>query len=86
MLMLMAIYDPPPPEWLRGLTRIEDLPRIRQGTIHDYVVPHPLVPHREMALRAKWVVENGSGPWSMLPQGFTFQTYVDAAYFRLRWD
>lgn len=85
-IQMMVLYSPPPPEWLRGLRNFEDLPRVRQDLNYETLVPHPLVPQSELALRARWIVENCHGGWNMKPRGFGFENPRDAVYFTLRWD
>lgn len=85
-IILMVLYDPPPPEWLRGLRKLDDLPRYAKSLDTIHVIRHALVPQRQIALQAKWIVENCSGAWKMTSKGFHFETYLDSAYFRLRFD
>jgi hypothetical protein len=85
-IQMMVLYDPPPAEWLRGIRRLEDLPRIQQGAGYACVIPHPLVAQSEIALRAKWIVENCHAGWNMTARGFGFELEKEAVYFRCFWD
>lgn len=75
-----------PPEWLRGLRRFEELPRVDQKTEFGVTISIALLQASEIAQRARWVIEYCSGRWNITKNGFGFESVTDAVLFRLRWD
>lgn len=82
-LQLIFIYDPPPPEWMRGKIRFTDLPRVTQGPL-PFTSAIPLIPQRDIARRVRWIVDNGAGAWSMSAAGFGFELERDHMHYLLR--
>lgn len=82
-LQLIYLYDPPPPEWMRGKIHFKDLPRVTQGPL-PFTSAIPLIPQRLIARRVRWIVDNGTGAWSFDKAGFGFEDERDHMHYLLR--
>lgn len=86
IVMKMALGRKHPPEWLRGITRFQDIPRVAEGPL-DYGVPWMMVTQKDAAKRIIWIVENMHGAWHLGDNSvFTFAVSEEATYFDLRWS
>jgi|HigsolmetaGSP12D_1036236.scaffolds.fasta_scaffold05797_3 hypothetical protein len=86
LIRLMVIeHDGPLPEFLRGVHRLDQLPRYTSKT-QPHVFEIPLIRDREIALRVMWIVENTTGLWCMNEDGFSFENTESALAYRLRWE
>jgi len=89
-LRVAIYYDYP--EWLRGVTKMEEFPRFTRQKLGNVVNPPTLRLERKnatsinaLAERIKWIVEELHGEWSLCEEGFSFSDNAEAIYFKLRW-
>lgn len=84
-IKLMVLYsDEPLPDWLRGRPQWPQLPRVT-NTIYETVEPVHMLRDREIALRARWIVEHLNKGWSLTQKGFGFECPDEALLYHLRW-
>lgn len=85
IVMKMALGRRHPPEWLRGVKRFQDLPRVADGPL-GHGVPWTMLTQTDAALRIIWIVENMHGAWHLGDNSmFSFADPEEATYFDLRW-
>lgn len=85
-LQMMALHEPPPPDWLSPLRRFDDLPRVNQSADYRERIRIPLISQEDIAERTKWIVENCNFGWNMKDGFWGFESPTEAVYFRLRYD
>ena len=83
ILLRMAIYIGRP-EWLRGISKISDLPRARKDAPYLVAINYKNTP-QQMAERIWWIVEELKGEWFLDDGGFFFGDANEALMFKMRW-
>lgn len=74
-----------PPEWLRGISRISELPRFRFGIGGTRFQISHLSP-AELAERIIWIVETLGDRWDLGRKNVQFYDLQDIIYYRLKFD
>jgi hypothetical protein len=76
----------PLPEYLKGIARFDDLPRVDQRMDCDHHVSIDHLASGKIYERIDWIIENGKGSWCMTTKGFGFEEYSDAVLYKLKFD
>jgi hypothetical protein len=85
-ILLLATKIKPRPDWLRGKTRLDDLPHFTRERL-PYVFRYKnLLKQSEIAQRLNWIVENTHGKWCLADDGLYFEHDYDFHYFMWRWQ
>lgn len=84
-IALMVLYHGGEAEWMRGISRFENLPRVSITPL-----PHKLsiilIRDREIAERARWIIENLHKQWRLSLDGFEFEDENEAIHYKLRFN
>jgi len=84
-ILLRMGLEPHPPEWLRGTSKLDALPRWSEAGEH--VIPvHKSINPKGVGERLQWVVEELRGGWKVCEEGFVFEEVGEALHFKLRWS
>jgi hypothetical protein len=74
------------PEWLKGKTKLTDLPRWK-GEWYDKGENTVKIKYKptDISEIITWVIEELYGFWKITPDGFSFEDAREAIYFKLKW-
>jgi len=85
MLIRMARLENPPPSWLQGVTKIDQLPRYEASDSEEFAVSLTGIDVNEFTERVAWIVENLADPWSLDAQTVKLSSTRDLVHYNLRW-
>lgn len=84
-IILMVLYCGGEADCMRGISRFEKLPRVSTSPLPTKI-PIPLIRDREIAERARWIIENLNKQWRLSKDGFEFEDMREAIHYKLRFN
>lgn len=83
--LLLATHLEGRPSWLKGKTKIEQLPRYTKKTLPYVYKYRHFLRQSEVAERLFWIVESLKLGWSIKDDGIYFESKSEFMYFVYRW-
>jgi len=85
ILLSYAVNTEELPEWLRGITKLDELPRFKKNGCSTNIKVNTYTPEK-LGQCCVWIVEQLIGGWRIDEHGFHFENEMDAIMFKLNWS